>query len=169
MFVFKSSDEPWCFFFFFNPPHSAHSHWFHMWRAFLFFILFATKSFLPAACIAKLPVLWAYCRPQSAFSAAKSPTSLFDHLCSHTQSCQTSCGYEKVWNESCAQWEDSNMADFSLSAISEAIFFFPPPLPPHSPSLIARVNITDFYFPLFTFYYRAVYILFSLIMPKKHS
>lgn len=24
-------------FFFFNPPHSAHSHWFHMWRAFLFF------------------------------------------------------------------------------------------------------------------------------------
>lgn len=125
-------------FFFFNPPHSAHSHWFHMWRAFLFFILFATKSFLPAACIAKLPVLWAYCRPQSAFSAAKSPTSLFDHLCSHTQSCQTSCGYEKVWNESCAQWEDSNMADFSLSAISEAIFFFPPP-PPLTLLLLSHV------------------------------
>lgn len=31
-------------------------------------------------------------------------------------------------------------------------------IPPPSPPLIARVNITDFYFPLFTFYYRVVYI-----------
>lgn len=47
--------------------------------------------------------------------------------------------------------EESNMSASSLPPISEAI-------PPHSPSLIARVNITDFYFPLFTFYYRVVYI-----------
>lgn len=43
--------------------------------------------------------------------------------------------------------EESDMADSSLHIISEAILF---PLL-HSPSLIARVNITDFYFSSFYF------------------
>lgn len=62
-------------FFFLNPPHSAHLHWFYTRRV---------ESI-----------------SHSAFFAAKSPTSMFDLLrrVHHTQSCQTLCGYEKVWRQ----------------------------------------------------------------------
>lgn len=101
------------------------------------------------------------CQAHPAFFAVKSPTGMFDYLrrVRHTQSCQTFCGNEKVWPSGRNQtWL------IRLFLQSQKPF-----LSPHSPSLIARVNITDFYFPLFTFYYRVVYISSPLILSMKQS
>lgn len=116
------------------------------------------------------PSLAGYCRLHPAFFAVESPTGPFDCLHRvrkvdgvHTQSCQTLCGYEKVWQspEERIRW---------------GRFFSPPEsrkpfissLSP-SPSLIARVNITDFYFSSFYFLLQSCLYLISLILSTKRS
>lgn len=135
---------------FWIPPHSTCSHWFHTRRVESILHSFPLK-FLSQLLLSS----W----------SCRSPAATFCFLC-----CKES--NQHVWL-TLRGVSHSELSDFLWlwTGVEEAApgernqtwlnlrsHLFPPP--PHTPSLIARVNITDFYFPLFTFYYRVVYISF---------
>lgn len=91
------------------------------------------------------------------FSFSFPPISMSDYLCRvrHTQSCQTFCGYEKVWPNQ----EESNMADSSLPPISEAIF-----PPRHSP--VSSSRTCKYHWFLFSSFYFLLQSCLYLISPS---